>query len=193
MISGTLWTTRLVAAGALLMAVAVVSAPPTQADNPNPLFDLIDAAAQRLQTAEPVAAIKWKTNGQIEDPPRVQQVLAAVTADAKANRIAPDYVSRIFTDQINATDAIEYTRFAQWKLDAASAPATPPELAASRSLIDTLNGVMVTQIALHRDVLESPDCTPLLNDAKAAVTQIRQLDSLYQQALSSASQAYCQG
>ena len=140
-------------------------------DDANPLLELVDAATQRLQTAEPVAASKWKTGGSIEDPQRVEQVLGAVSADAKGRGVDVDYVRQIFTDQIHATEAIEYTRFAQWKLDPASAPGVAPDLAASRATIDRLNGEMVEQVALHWSVLHSPDCNGTLDDAKTAVDQ----------------------
>ena len=92
---------------------------PARGDDANPLVELVDAATQRLQTAEPVAATKWINGGSIEDPPRVEQVLAAVSADATGKGVDPDFVRRMFTDQIDATEAIEYSRFAQWKLDPA--------------------------------------------------------------------------
>jgi chorismate mutase len=163
-----------------------------RADDAGPLDNLVNAAAQRLQTGDPVAAFKWKTNTNIEDPPRVDQVIAAVTADAVANHIDPDYVTRVFGDQINATDAVEYTRFAQWKLDPAGAPATAPDLSSSRSTIDALNHTMVSEIALHWDVLHSPACLTELAGAKNAVTAARPLDGFYQQALSFAMRSYCQ-
>jgi chorismate mutase len=165
--------------------------PPALADDGNPLLDLVDAAAQRLQTADPVAADKWKTDGSIEDPQRVQQVLAAVSADAAGYRIDAGYVNQIFTDQINATEAIEYTRFAQWKLDPAGAPAAPPDLSASRGIIDRLNREMVGQVARRWQLLHSADCVGRLDDAKNAVTDALGLDSLYLQALSFATQSYC--
>ena len=172
------------------LAVMPITAP-ARGDDANPLFELVDAAAQRLQTAEPVAATKWLTGGSIEDPQRVDQVLAAVRADATGRGVDGDYVRGIFTDQIHATEAIEYTRFAQWKLDPAAAPGVAPDLAASRATIDRLNTEMVEQVALHSSALRSADCTATLDDAKAAVTNARTLDPLYQQALSFSTRAYC--
>ncbi|MCW2686005.1 MAG: chorismate mutase [Mycobacterium sp.] len=174
----------------LAMTIAV-AAPPAYADDPNPLFDLVDAAAQRLQTADPVAAYKWVNGTPIEDPPRVRQVLAAVTAYATTNRIAPDYVTAAFNDQINATDAMEYSRFTQWKLDPASAPTAPPELTASRAAIDGFNHAMVAQMALQWGLLHSAACPTSLEGARNAVIGTRQLDTLYQQALSFATRSYC--
>ena len=47
----------------------------------------------------------------------------------RAGASTPTSVRRIFTDQIDATEAIEDTRFAQWKLDPESAPGVAPDLA----------------------------------------------------------------
>ncbi len=176
---------------ALTVLAVMSTTAPARSDDVNPLLELVDAATQRLQTAEPVAASKWLTGGSIEDPPRVEQVLAAVSADATGRGVDPDYVRHIFTDQINATEAIEYTRLAQWKLDPGSAPGVAPDLAASRATIDRLNTEMVADVALHWSVLRSPDCTGMLDDAKTAVTNARMLDPLYQQALAVSTHSYC--
>jgi chorismate mutase len=174
----------------VLIALASVHAP-ARADETNRLFDLVDAAAQRLQTAEPVAANKWQTGGSIEDPQRVEQVLSAVGADAKGRGVDGDYVRQIFTDQVHATEAIEYTRFAQWKLDPGAAPGVAPDLSTSRAIIDRLNAEMVEQVAMHWPVLHSPACVGTLEDAKTAVANARGLDPLYQQALSFSTHSYC--
>jgi chorismate mutase len=179
---------------ALCVTTALAVLPTTasaRGDDANPLLALVDAATQRLQTAEPVAATKWKTGGSIEDPQRVEQVLGAAGADANGRGVDVDYARRIFTDQIHATEAIEYSQFAQWKLDPASAPAVAPDLAASRATIDRLNGEMVEQLALNGSLLHSPDCNSTLDDAKTAVTNARMLDPLYQQALSFSTHSYC--
>ena len=156
-----------------------------------PLYSLIDAAAQRLQTADPVAASKWLSGGPITDPARVQQVLSAVSADAESASLPVDYVARVFTDQINATEAIQYNRFSWWKFDPAAAPASAPDLSSSRALIDGLNHRMVGEIAGQWPVLHSPDCPVRLDAAKSAVAADRGLDPLYVQALDAATRSYC--
>ena len=126
----------LLLAGSLLVGPVVL--PPTATAEPaGPLYRLVDTAARRLATADPVAASKWINNGPpIDDPPRAAAVLDAVDADATAHGIDPQYVRTVFTDQINATEGIEYTRFAQWKFDPALAPTTGPDLSESRTAID---------------------------------------------------------
>jgi chorismate mutase len=141
--------------------------------------------------AEPVAAFKWRTHGSIEDPTRVEQQLTALRADATAKRIDADYVAQVFGDQIHATEAIEYSRFADWKLNPSDAPGAAPDLSASRSTIDGLNQTMLTQIALNWDLLHSPACAGMLDAASRDVVGARRLDDLYQRALSLATRSYC--
>lgn len=180
--------------GTAAAAVAVVSTvviTPAAADPADPLYELVDAATQRLQTADPVAATKWLNGGSITDPARVQQVLAAVSADAESAGLPTDYVVNLFTDQIDATEAIQYSRFSWWKLNASAAPTSAPDLSASRSLIDELNHRMVSEVAQEWTALGAPDCPARLAVAKSAVEIQRGLDALYVQALDTATHSYC--
>jgi len=167
------------------------TAPSAHADDPSPLYRLVDTAAQRLQTAEPVSAFKWVKGGSIEDPPRSKQVVDSAGADATKQGIDPQPVRTIFTDQVHATEGIEYTRFGQWKLDPAAAPSDAPDLSASRAAINGFNHQMVTEMALHWDSLRGPACGQLRDDAVRAVIADRQLDPLYQRALTFATHSYC--
>jgi chorismate mutase len=74
---------------ALSVTVALGSAAGAAAASSEPLYDLIDAAIQRLLTADPVAATKWLNGGPITDPARVRQVLDAVSADARQFNCQP--------------------------------------------------------------------------------------------------------
>jgi chorismate mutase len=177
--------------GAVVALVAMPVTAQAHGDDGNPLLALVDAATQRLQTAEPVAATKWINAGAIEDPPRVEQVLRSVSVDATRKGVEPAYVRQIFTDQVHATEALEYSRFAQWKLDPPAAPTVAPDLASSRATIDRLNIEMVDQVALQWPVLHSPDCIRMVDDAKAVVAGARMLDPLYRQALDFSTHSYC--
>lgn len=153
---------------------------------------MVDAAAERLEVADPVAAFKWRAQLPIEDSGRVEQQLAKLGEDARSQHIDPDYVTRVFDDQIRATEAIEYSRFSDWKLNPASAPPEPPDLSASRSAIDSLNNRMPSQIWSHWSLLSAPSCAAQLDRAKRDIVRSRHLDSLYQRALTTATQSYCQ-
>jgi len=183
----------LVVLAALVAAlVAVLVGEPARADSTSPLLALVDAAAERLQVAEPVAAFKWSTHGAIDDPGRVEQELAKLSADAAAENIDPEYVTRVFGDQISATEAIEYSRFADWKLEPARVPAAAPDLSASRAAIDTLNNKILSQIAVNWSLLHTPDCARQLGNATAETIRTRRFDDLYQRALTTATRSYCQ-
>ncbi|OBI92370.1 chorismate mutase [Mycobacterium asiaticum] len=176
------------------LITVLVLAPQARADAA--LTVLIDAVAERLQIAEPVAAYKWSTHTPIEDPARVEQELATLRADAEALQIDPDYpdyVATIFRDQVGATEAIEYSRFAQWKLDTAGAPPPPQDLSASRAQIDTLNTKILSQASLNWSLLRSPSCGFRLDEARTVVIRARRFDDLYQRALNAATRSYCQG
>ncbi len=182
------------ALGLAVLAAAATTGPARADDSDGgggELYQLVDAAAQRLQTADPVAAAKWLNGGPITDPARVQQVLAAVSAEADSSGLPGDYVTTLFTDQINATEAIQYSRFAGWKLNPATAPVAAPDLSASRAQIDGLNQRMLEEIAEELTVLRSPDCPSRLDAAKSTVAAQRGLDPLYQQALDAATRSYC--
>jgi chorismate mutase len=182
-------------AAAVVVLLAFLAVTPAHADSTSPLFALVDAAVERLQVAESVAAFKWSAHVAIEDPDRVQQELAALSADAGAQNIDPEYVARVFGDQISATEAIEYSRFADWKLDPASntqAPAAPADLSASRSAIDALNNKILSQIALNWSLLHSPARGRQLESARSQTMRARGFNNLYQRALSTATRSYCQ-
>lgn len=177
---------------ALAVIVAAVTAPRAVGDTAGPLTALVDAAAERLQIAEPVAAYKWSVHGAIEDPVRVEQELTALRDDAVSAQVDPDYVARVFGDQISATEAIEYSRFAQWKLDPAGAPPPPPDLAAPRAAIDALNTKILSQVSLNWSLLHTPACRTDLDNARTVTMRARRFDNLYQRALTASTRSYCQ-
>lgn len=181
---------RSAAAGVLTLAM-LCGTPLASAQDPSPLLALVDAAAQRLQTADPVAANKFRNGGPIEDPRREQQVIDATTAEARNRHIDPAYVGQVFRDQIDATVAVEHGLFARWKLDPVTAPASAPDLAASRTAIDALNHTMVNEIADQWPILHSPSCPADLAGAVDGVATARNLDPLYRQALDYATRSYC--
>jgi chorismate mutase len=172
----------------LLVGMNVTDA---KGDAPGPLTKLIDDAAQRLQTADPVAASKYVTGGAVDDPGREQQVIESVTGAAEAKQVDSQFVHDVFRDQIDATDSLEHSRFAAWKIDPASAPKAAPDLAASRNTIDKLNTAIVDDIADEWIALHASSCRTDLDHARATVVTMRRLDALYQQALSYAVHRYC--
>lgn len=186
--------TRSWASAALAVVAAISLSGSAAADDADTgLYGLIDAVAQRLQTADPVAAAKWVAGGPITDPARAEQVLVAISAAAESTGLPVDFVRRAFTDQINANEAIQYSRFAGWKLDPAGAPSSAQPLSASRDVIDRLNALIVTEFAQQLPVLRSAECPILIESARTGVVAARQLDDLYDRALEAATRSYCGG
>jgi len=181
-----------VAVGVLAGSLSPLTAAQARADTTSPLTALVEATAQRLQIAEAVAAFKWSTRAAVEDPNREQQELAGLREDAAAQNLDPDYVVRVFGDQFDAMDAIEYSRFAEWKLNPGSVPAAPADLSASRSAIDGLNNKILSQIVLNWSLLGSPGCASQLKYAKSETVRAHRFATLYQQALSRATESFCQ-
>lgn len=176
---------------ALVLPAFLMAPTPALAEESSGLDELVDLAAQRLQTADPVAASKWISGGPITDPARVQQVLAGVAAAAESAGLPSDFATEILTDQINATEAVQYGRFSGWKLNPDGAPNAAPDLSATRTLIDELTLRMVTELADDWPVLSGDSCATALSAAKAAVAERRGLDGLYREALDAATRSYC--
>jgi chorismate mutase len=183
---------RIGAVGVLAGSLLMLTGAHGRADTSSPLTPLVDATAQRLQLAEAVAAFKWSTQAAVEDPNREQQELVGLRGDAETQHLDPDYVARVFSDQFNAMDAIEYSRFADWKLNPAHVPAAPADLSASRAAIDGLNNKILSQIAVNLSLLASPACARQLQGASSETIRARRLDDLSQLALSRATASFCQ-
>jgi len=164
---------------------------PSQTDCLSPLFALVDAAAARLQTADAVAAAKYKSGSPIDDPQREQQVIDTMASAAAAKNIDVEYIKSIFHDQMDATNAIEHARFAYWKLNRGTAPAPDSDLPALRVTIDRLNRIMIAEIGIQWDALRSPSGASYLDNARNAVVEARRLDALYERALVFATHSYC--
>jgi chorismate mutase len=182
---------RTASLGAAAVLALANAASPSRAEVPSPLFPLVDAAAQRLQTANDVAASKWMSGGAIEDPAREKQVLDAVAGAAKERGVDPDYVAQVFRDQIDATVAVEYGLFSDWKIHAAVPPASAPNLSDSRGVIDRLNRTIVEQLAAQSVSLHAAQCPADLDAARTAVVRGRNLDALYERGLAYATHSYC--
>lgn len=181
--------TALLAVG--LLASISIGVAPAHADTASPLYRLVDVAAQRLATADAVAAFKWVNGGSIEDPERVAKVLDDVSTQAREHGIDDGYVRRAFEHQIHATEGVEYALFGRWKFDPATAPTAAPDLSESRSAIDGFNRAMVDEMATQWDVLRGPGCARARDAARAEVIDARHLDPLYVQALDAATASYC--
>ncbi|NUS45736.1 MAG: chorismate mutase [Mycobacteriaceae bacterium] len=179
-------------AAALAVAAGAVAVPGAAAASPEPApAGLVNAAVQRLLTADAVAAAKWGTDSPVADSARAAHVLDAVAAQAGARGVDPEFARRVFRDQIDATEAVEYARFAQWSLHPDQRPVVRPDLSAVRTRIDQLTTRMIDELAADPGTLRSPGCPVLLLGARVAAVARYRLAPPYLEALVRATQGYC--
>lgn len=91
----------------LALAPACASSGALAASDTTTLDHLLALIVARLEVAPDVARAKWNTHAAIEDPPREQQVIAAVGASASGYGVPRDEAERFFRAQIEASKIVQ--------------------------------------------------------------------------------------
>ncbi|MFK8845299.1 chorismate mutase [Streptomyces sp. Ac-502] len=167
-----------------------------QADGPQEattLRPLAVLSAQRLATADLVAAAKWGTGSPVDDPVREQQVLDAVARQAAELGTDPRRTARIFRDQIEANKTVQRGLHRRWTADPAQVPGERPDLGEVREEINRVNDALVRAIAASGAARTSPRCVPSLVGAAAHVRREQRLDALHTVALARSVRSVCGG
>ncbi|MFI8872545.1 chorismate mutase [Streptomyces sp. NPDC055243] len=157
------------------------------------LHPLVDLAAQRLATADLVAAAKYGTGSPVDDPAREQQVLDDVERQAREWGADPEATVRIFRDQIEANKVVQRELHRRWDADPSQAPGPGerPDLAEVRKEINRVNGELVRGIALSSAARSASSCRGLVVVGAVRVRHERQLDALHAVALGRALPSVC--
>ncbi|MGW3571193.1 gamma subclass chorismate mutase AroQ [Streptomyces sp. NPDC000941] len=191
------------AAGPASAAVPASASAPASASVPAPpygrLLPIADLSAQRLLTADQVAAAKYRyaapprggTDSPIDDPERERQVLEAVAEQARALGADPQATVRIFRDQIEANKLVQRGLHHRWEADPAQAPTERPDLSKVRLEINRINGELVRAVADSERARAERSCTGRLTVAALRVRHDRQLDALHSVALERALPSVC--
>ena len=169
-----------------IAAAAVLALPGTAtaaSAHLSPLQPVVSLAADRLATADLVAAAKWGTDSPIDDPAREQQVLDNVAAQAQQIGADPDEIRRIFRDQIEANKVVQRGLYAQWTAHPDQAPTTKPDLNTVRQTINTINTALVQSLADTTPRRTALTCRPELTVAALEVTHEKHPDLLHTAAL----------
>ncbi|MBZ4014437.1 chorismate mutase [Streptomyces purpurogeneiscleroticus] len=148
-------------------------------------------SAERLATADLVAAAKWGTGSPIDDPVRERQVLDAVAQRARELGADPDRTVAVFRDQIEANKIVQRGLHRRWTADPDRAPTTRPDLNEVRKEINRINEGLVRAIADSAPARRSPSCIPVLAAASAHVVRDEHLDPLHTVALARAVRSVC--
>ena len=196
--AGRLLTVGAVSATLLAGGGAAVASPPawqpaaaTEAAPHSRLHPLADLSAQRLATADLVAAAKYGTDSPIDDPARERQVLDDVARQAREVGADPEATVRIFRDQIEANKVVQRALHRRWDADPSQAPTERPDLAEVRKEINRVNGELVRAIADSATARSAPYCGGLLTASAAQVRHDRRLDPLHTVALARSLRSVC--
>jgi chorismate mutase len=196
---------RMVGNGLVRVAVAVVvsatlglvACAPEQATGTRSLNGtlvvFVDLAAQRVQVADTVAASKWGTEVPITDRERERAVLASAATKSAQLGIDPAVSVQVFTDQIEASKAVQYALYSQWSAHPARAPSTRPDLAQVRPVLDRITDGLLAQLKATQELRADFSCAAQLASAQRHVEQMRTLDQLHGDALGRALASLCRG
>ncbi|MGP3691413.1 chorismate mutase [Streptomyces sp. IBSNAI002] len=155
------------------------------------LTELVRAAAQRLLTADQVAAAKWISGAPIDDPDREQEVLDAMDAEAVRLGIDRHLVQRIFRDQIEASKCVQHHLHDRWRTHSAEGPAMAPDLGAVREEINRLNTCLLLTGRDAQALLSGPRCAARREHARLAVARDLRLPPVHTRALHRALTSLC--
>ncbi|MFF3961193.1 chorismate mutase [Streptomyces griseorubiginosus] len=167
------------------------TAPHAAALSLSPLHPVVELAAERLATADLVAAAKWGTDSPIDDPAREQQVLDNVAAQAQQLGADPDEIRTIFRDQIEANKVVQRGLFQRWTDHPDEAPTTKPDLTVVRQQINQITSALVQALADTSDNRGTFVCGPELALATVQVHYENHLDALHTRALHRALPSIC--
>ncbi|MEU3890059.1 chorismate mutase [Streptomyces sp. NPDC029041] len=167
------------------------TAPRAAALSLSPLHSVAELAAERLATADLVAAAKWGTDSPIDDPAREQQVLDNVAAQARQLGADPDEMRVVFRDQIEANKIVQRGLFQRWTDHPDEAPTTKPDLNVVRQTINQVTGSLVEALADTSADRGAFTCRPELAFAGLQVHHENHLDALHTRALVRALASVC--
>ncbi|GAB2532861.1 gamma subclass chorismate mutase AroQ [Nocardia heshunensis] len=187
---------------AALSSIVVLGGPATgagaaQAD-PASLDRLVGLVAERLQTADTVAAVKWAasladgTQPTIDDPVREAQVYDSMAKLGADKSLPADWVRQVFAAQIDANKIVQRGLVTQWRYNLLPPTATTGDLAPVRSIIDRVNAEIIDELAGDRTELAQPTCTVQLADSVLTTVQATHADALHQAALIKAVLPLCE-
>ncbi|WP_253273716.1 gamma subclass chorismate mutase AroQ [Collimonas arenae] len=125
---------------------------PADAAKADHLLQLID---QRLDVAPMVAKAKWNSGGAINDPPREQLILDAVTAQASG--LDAVFVRRFFQAQFDASKALQLGLHAQWRRQGMGKFTDAPDLGRDvRPVLDQLTPQLIASLHQMQSLLVAP-------------------------------------
>ncbi|WP_327145383.1 chorismate mutase [Nocardia sp. NBC_01327] len=158
---------------------------------------LVGLLADRIDTADTVAAAKWAVasrNGQepvIDDPVREAAIYDAMAQLGAQRNLPESWVREVFLGQIEASKLVQRGLVLQWRSGLTAAPTPTMDLAAVRPVIDRVDTAIIAELAARRTELASADCAARLTSTVLATAGARRADPLHEAALVRASTSLC--
>lgn len=143
-------------AGAALPAHARQLAPAASASaiSIDPLRRLME---QRLALMPDVARHKWNTGGSIDDLPREQKIIEALSAQAQLLGVPGTWAERFFRAQIEGAKQVQRAHFVRWQQCGADKFAGVPDLVTViRPRLDALTPQLLRALAAAWPALSDP-------------------------------------
>ncbi|WP_306370856.1 gamma subclass chorismate mutase AroQ [Nocardiopsis sp. CC223A] len=154
-------------------AASATTAPPATVA----LAPVVELSADRLATAELVAAAKWHSGEPVEAPEREATVLAEAERSARALGGDPETALAVMHDQIEANKVIQRRRHADWYAHPDRSPLPPPpDLADARADLDRITPALVGALTDAGTGLAAPGCEAELARTARRVAAERGLD-----------------
>ena len=160
---------------AVFLSLSPVSA--AAAAPPSGLDTLVGLSAERLETAETVAAAKWHTGTPVDDPAREEQVLETAREQAVRSATDPERAAAVVRDQIEAHKTVQHALHARWTAVPGRAPTEEPDLTAVRPELDRITSELVRELAATEDERARDDCPSRLSLSSARSTREQGSDS----------------
>ncbi|MFG2349390.1 chorismate mutase [Streptomyces phaeochromogenes] len=156
------------------------------------LGTLTELFAERLLLADKVAAAKYGTESPIDDPVRERQILDDVAARAAGLGLAPDSVTAVFRDQIEANKLVQRGLYARWDAHPDERPTERPDLAKEvRPALDLITTRLLAALQETDPVRADASCEPRLYAAATLSAYGHRLDVLHLKALGRALPSVC--
>lgn len=136
------------------MAQQLAPAASTSAASLEPLRRLMD---ERLALMPDVARHKWNTGGAIDDLPREQKIIEALSAQAQLLGIPGKWAERFFRAQIEGAKQVQRAHFVRWQQSGAGKFADVPDLVTViRPRLDALTPQLLRELAIAWPALADP-------------------------------------
>ncbi|WP_017586930.1 chorismate mutase [Nocardiopsis ganjiahuensis] len=178
-------------AALLSLSPAAALASPASTAPPADFDTLVGLSAERLETAEAVAAAKWHTGSPVDDPAREEQVLEAAREQAERSATDPEHAAAVVRDQIEAHKTVQHTLHARWTVLPDRAPAEEPDLSEVRPELDRITSGLVRELAATERGRARADCPARLALSADRDARERGSDAVHTAALTRSLASVC--